>query len=274
VIAATLKIPFGIDFTGGNLVEFESKLNITEVRQKINANRDKLAIKSDYIIQNFGADDVYLLRIGGANNDQLAENIRAVISGSDIRRVEYVGPSIGDLLIEKGLTAITLSLLAVFIYIWFRFEWQFSLAAIGALLHDLIISFGLIILLDIEISLALIAAFLTIAGYSINDTVVVFDRMREKLRLKANLITKENIKSFSIIELLDESLNDTLSRTILTSATTLIALICLWVLGGAALRDFTSVLIIGVIVGTYSSVYVAPFLLRISRVNVADFKPD
>ena len=166
----------------------------------------------------------------------------------DIRRTEFVGPTVGAELKEKGILAVFCALLAIMVYIWFRFEWQFSIAAILALSHDIISTIGLFALTSFEFNLATVAAILTIAGYSINDTVVVFDRVRENLR---------RYKSQDQREILNISLNETLSRTVMTSVTTALALIAIILFGGAVLRDFAIALLWGVAIGTYSSIFVA-----------------
>ena len=173
-------------------------------------------------------------------------------SDYDIRRTEFVGPTVGAELAEKGILAVVCALLAIMVYIWFRFEWQFSIAAILALTHDVLSTIGLFALTNFEFNLATVAAILTIAGYSINDTVVVFDRVRENLR---------RYKSYSLGDILNKSLNETLSRTVMTSVTTLLALTAIVIFGGAVLRDFAIAMIWGVLIGTYSSVFVAVGLL-------------
>ena len=169
-------------------------------------------------------------------------------SGFDVRRTEFVGPTVGAELARSGIYAVACALLAIMVYIWFRFEWQFSLAAILALAHDVLSTIGLFALTSFEFNLATVAAILTIAGYSINDTVVVFDRVRENLR---------RYKSYEQREILNRSLNETLSRTVMTSVTTLLALLAIVLFGGAVLRDFALAMMWGVLIGTYSSVFVA-----------------
>ncbi|MHA1165906.1 MAG: protein translocase subunit SecF, partial [Alphaproteobacteria bacterium] len=173
----------------------------------------------------------------------------------EYRRVEVVGPTVSGELIQSGAIAVLVAIFSVLLYIWFRFEWQFSAGAVAALVHDVVLTIGLFCLLQLEFGLSIIAAILTIVGYSLNDTVVVFDRVRENLR---------KFKKMPLSELLDLSINDTLSRTILTSVTTLVALLSLYIFGGQVIRGFTFAMIWGVIVGTYSSVFVAsPLLLML-----------
>ncbi|MBT5374457.1 MAG: protein translocase subunit SecF, partial [Rhodospirillaceae bacterium] len=179
----------------------------------------------------------------------------ALGEGLDYRRTEFVGPKVGDELIQAGLTAVILALLAMMIYIWFRFEWQFGIGALTALSHDVITTIGLFAVLQLEFNLATIAAILTIAGYSINDTVVVYDRVRENLR---------KYRKMDMLELLNLSINQTLARTTMTSVTTLLALVALYIFGGAVIHDFVLAMMWGVFIGTYSSIFVAaPLLIKL-----------
>ena len=197
---------------------------------------------------------------------KLTQFITSTIEDSTLRRVEFVGPSVGKDLIEQGLIAMLVALCGVFVYIWLRFEWQFSISAITALLHDIIITLGLFAALQLEFSLSTVAAILTIAGYSINDTVVVFDRIRENLH--------KLIETKKLSYICDLSISQTLRRTLLTSITTLLALICLYWFGSAILQEFTLALIMGVVVGTYSSIYIASSLLEKVGINKQSFLPD
>jgi preprotein translocase SecF subunit len=212
----------------------------------------------DVSLQGFGTDTDVLIRIQRQEGDEKAQiaAIKAVTdmlgSDFDIRRTEFVGPTVGAELAEKGVLAVICALMAILVYIWFRFEWQFSIAAILALAHDVLTTIGLFSLTAFEFNLATVAAILTIAGYSINDTVVVFDRVRENLR---------RYKSFEQRDILNRSLNETLSRTVMTSVTTLLALTAIVIFGGAVLRDFALAMIWGVIIGTYSSVFIAVGML-------------
>ena len=180
-----------------------------------------------------------------------------------IRWIEFVGPQVGEELKQKGMYAVLFSILGMLVYIWFRFEWQFSAAAIAALIHDSLATIGLFALTQMEFNLSTVAAILMIAGYSINDTVVVFDRIRENLR---------KFKKMPVAELLNKSINQTLSRTIMTSITTLLALIALWAFGGEVIRGFVNALIFGIVIGTYSSVFVAAPILTF--LNIRHKKPD
>lgn len=247
---------FGIDFTGGTMIEIridgEEAPDLGEMRKTLNA-LDLGSIS----IQEFGAPNDLLIRLaeqgkGDAAIAKVKESLSASYENIDYRRVERVGPQVGEELKQKGLYAVLFSMIGMLIYIWFRFEWQFSIAAIGALLHDSIITIGLFAFTQMEFNLSTVAAILMIAGYSINDTVVVFDRIRENLR---------KFKKMPIFELLNKSVNQTLSRTMMTSITTLLALVALWVFGGEVIRGFVDALIFGIVIGTYSSIFVASPLL-------------
>ena len=250
---------FGIDFKGGTLIEIETqnKIEISEVRSSLNS----LSL-GDVQVQEFGSDKNLLIRIeqqqGG---DQIQQNVLEIVKQkltSDIseiinfRRTEVVGPKVSGELIQSGTIAIILAVLAMLVYIWLRFEWQFSLGAVIALLHDVILTIGVFCLTQLEFNLPIIAAILTIVGYSMNDTVVVYDRVRENLR---------KFRSKEITSLLNLSINETLSRTIVTSVTTLLALVSLYIFGGEVIKGFTFAMIWGVLVGTYSSIFVAAPLL-------------
>ena len=246
---------YGIDFRGGILVEIR-----TEGPADIGALRSQLSTLDlgEVELQEFGEPTDVLIRIErqtGAEREQLkaVEVVKQALGpGVDYRRVEFVGPKVGAELIEAGITAVLLALGAMLIYIWFRFEWQFGVGAVVALMHDVILTIGIFSLLGLEFNLSTVAAVLTIAGYSINDTVVIYDRVRENLR---------KYKTLPIDDLLNLSVNDTLSRTILTSVTTLLALFCLFFFGGQVIKGFSFAMIWGVLVGTYSSIWVAVPLL-------------
>jgi preprotein translocase subunit SecF len=252
---------YGIDFKGGTLIELRSSDN------KINAGslRDSLSQMNlgDVSVKKFGNDQDYLIKfeINDAKNNVI-ENIKTSLENSygnnfNFRRVENVGPKVSSELLKSGIIAISLSLAVMLIYIWIRFEWQFSLGAIVALFHDVIVTLGMFSLFSLEINLSIIAAVLTIVGYSMNDTVVIFDRVRENLRKYSDI---------KIYELTNISINETLSRTLLTSITTLLALLAIYFFGGEILRGFSFAMILGVIFGTYSSIYIANTVLV--RLNV------
>ena len=247
----------GIDFKGGVMVEakFKSAPNLEDLRKNISS-----FLSTNIEIQEFGDPETILFRIEKKSNDEeeqkliISELKKGLPSDVDYRRVEFVGPKVGKELQILGLKAILYSLVAMFIYIWFRFSgWQFGLGAVFALFHDVFSTLGFFALTQIEFNLASIAAILTIAGYSINDTVVVFDRVRE------NLVKTE----IPLSELLNKSINQTLSRTIMTSLTTLLALLALFLFGGEVIKGFVSAMMWGVLVGTYSSIFIASPLIII-----------
>lgn len=252
----TKGLNFGIDFKGGILIEVR-----TDGPADISAMRNQLTSLGlgEVSLQEFGLPTDVLIRIQRQDGDGDAQN-RAVelvqqTLGSDVeyRRTEFVGPKVSQELLQDGILAVGLAMAAILVYIWFRFEWQFGVGAIIALMHDIIVTIGVFALLGLEFNLSTVAAVLTIAGYSINDTVVVFDRVREKLR---------KYKTMDLPELLNFAINRTLSRTLMTSVTTLIALGALFFLGGEVIRDFSFAMIFGVVIGTYSSICVAvPVLL-------------
>lgn len=246
---------FGIDFKGGILIEVRTSeaADIGEMRGKLSG----LGL-GDISLQEFGEATDVLIRVQRQEGDEDAQQqavnaIKGALGeGVDYRRTEFVGPQVSQELLEDGILAVSLAMLAILVYIWFRFEWQFGVCAVLALVHDVISTIGIFALLGLEFNLSTVAAVLTIAGYSINDTVVVFDRVRENLR---------KFKTMPLPELLNLSINNTLSRTIMTSLTTLIALLALYFLGGEVIRDFSFAMIWGVVIGTYSSICVAVPLL-------------
>ena len=288
---ATLGLNFGVDFKGGVTIEVSdtdpidveavktrvNELGLGEIRVQETRNQDNSATGIVVYIEQQAASEAPAPSgepVDEANDDGSAndadskaaeqaqqtasEAVQAVLKemlgeGYTVLKTDVVGPAVSGELVQKGITAVILAIGMMLIYIWFRFEWQFSMGAILALVHDVIITLGMFAVTQLEFSLAIIAAILTIVGYSMNDTVVVYDRVRENLR---------KFKKKPLIDLVDLSINDTLSRTVMTSVTTLLALISLYILGGAALRGFTFAMIFGVIIGTYSSVFVAaPALL-------------
>jgi len=247
---------YGIDFQGGIMVDVR-----TSGAADIGAMRDKLGGLGlgEVALQEFGQPDDVLIRIqrqpGGeaAQQAAVAKVKQALGAGVEYRRTEFVGPKVSEELFWDGIMAVGFAILAILVYIWFRFEWQFGLGAVTALVHDVLSTIGVFALLGFEFNLSTVAAVLTIAGYSINDTVVVYDRVRENLR---------RYKKKPLPELLNDSINQTLSRTLMTSVTTLLALLALYFLGGEVIRDFAFAMIWGVVIGTYSSVCLAvPLLL-------------
>ncbi|MBO6520955.1 MAG: protein translocase subunit SecF [Rhodospirillales bacterium] len=251
----TQGLNFGIDFKGGILIEVR-----TEGPADIGQMRDKLSTLGlgDISLQEFGEVTDVLIRIqrqpGGDEAQQHAVNAvkGALEENVQYRRTEFVGPQVSAELLEDGIMAVSLAILAILVYIWFRFEWQFGVGAVIALVHDVATTIGIFALMGFEFNLSTVAAVLTIAGYSINDTVVVYDRVREKLR---------KFKTMPLPELLNLAINKTLSRTIVTSLTTLLALLALFFLGGEVIRDFSFAMIWGVLIGTYSSICIAVPLL-------------
>ena len=254
---------YGVDFKGGTLLE----IRIDSPNIEIQDIRNSLKIKDlgDVNVKQFGKKGDFLIKFekSSSENDQFIGELKEEISKSlstevNFRRVENVGPKVSSKLLKNGLTAIALSLAAMLFYIWIRFEWQFSLGSIIALIHDVIITLGIFSILSFEVNLSIVAAVLTIVGYSMNDTVVIFDRIRENL-LKFSKIEINEIANISI--------NETLSRTLITSLTTLLALLSIFILGGEILKGFSFAMILGVIIGTYSSVFVASPVLNYFKVS-------
>ena len=253
----------GVDFKGGTLIEVRTENSITAIAE-IRESFLKMNL-GDVTVKKFGKENDYLVKIEITKsddenfiksiNDKLSADLGSAVN---FRRVENVGPKVSNELLRAGLLAISLSLAAMLFYIWIRFEWQFSLGAIIALIHDVIITVGIFSFLAYEVNLSIVAAVLTIVGYSMNDTVVIFDRIRENLKKYSKI---------SIAEISDLSINQTLSRTLITSVTTLLALFSIYIFGGAILKGFSFAMIIGVIVGTYSSIFVATPILNYTNVN-------
>ena len=243
----------GIDFKGGTLIEISTKnSDIAELRRILSPNFN------DVSLQEFGNSETIIIRLQNETNVESIETVNQVKNlindkVSEFRRSEFVGPTISSELLWKGLQAISFALLAILTYIWLRFDWQFGFGAVVALSHDVLFTLGVLSLFNIDFSLSSIAAILTICGYSLNDSVVIYDRIRENLR---------KYKKLELSELFNTSINNTLSRTIMTSLTTLIALFSLYIFGGEVIKPFAFAMIIGVIIGTYSSIYIAvPTLL-------------
>jgi preprotein translocase subunit SecF len=268
---------FGIDFRGGTTLRTESAqvVNVAEYRTALQQLDLGDITISEVFDPNFREDQhVTMIRIQAQDGqeaissdivDRALETLRTVAPDIEFMSVESVGPKVSGELIQTAAIAVLLAIGAVLIYIWLRFEWQFAVGAVGALVHDVLLTIGVFSMLQIRFDLAIIAALLTIVGYSLNDTVVVFDRVRENLR---------KYKKKLLQEVMDQSINETLSRTVMTSVTTLLALIALFVLGGDVIRGFIFAMIWGVIVGTYSSVFVASALLLRLGVKRDWSKPD
>jgi preprotein translocase subunit SecF len=253
---------YGIDFKGGTLIELrtDTSINASAIRDSL-----KSMNLGDINVKKFGKEGDYLIKVEqkNSNNSNLIPEIKKTLADNlnadvDFRRVENVGPKVSSELLESSIIAISLALAAMLFYIWIRFEWQFSIGSIIALFHDVTITLGIFSVLSLEINLSIIAAVLTIVGYSMNDTVVIYDRIRENL-LKYTKISISDVSNLSI--------NETLSRTIITSVTTLLALISIYILGGEILRGFSFAMILGVIIGTYSSMFVASPILKFLKVS-------
>ncbi|PIW26221.1 MAG: protein translocase subunit SecF [Rhodospirillales bacterium CG15_BIG_FIL_POST_REV_8_21_14_020_66_15] len=251
---------FGIDFQGGILIEV--RMPQAADLGKMRGQLGSLGL-GEVSLQEFGHPTDVLIRIAAQEGDAEAQQAaisavkQALGAGVDYRRVEFVGPKVSSELLMDGVLAVAAAIIAMLIYIWLRFEWQFGLGAVVALTHDVFLTLGAFSLLGLEFNLSTVAAVLTIAGYSINDTVVVFDRIREDLR---------KYKTKPVPELLNDAINATLSRTLMTSLTTLVALLALFFLGGEVIRDFSFAMIFGIVVGTYSSICVASPLLLYTNV--------
>ena len=252
---------YGVDFKGGTLIELrvhDKNISISNIRDSFNSlnlngiNVKKFGNQTDYIVK-FQNTDV--------QNPNFVNEIKKNLKNSSgydfsFRRVENVGPKVSSELLKSGIIAIALSLFAMLFYIWVRFEWQFSIGAIMALFHDVIVTLGIFSIFSLEINLSIVAAVLTIVGYSMNDTVVIYDRVRDNLKKYSNI---------QIFELTNISINETLSRTIITSITTLLALVSIYVFGGEILKGFSFAMILGVLFGTYSSIYIAcPLLVSLN----------
>jgi len=253
---------YGVDFKGGTLIEIQTNNNISISDLRSSFNKMNLG---DVTVKKFGSQNDFVVKFEKKNLNEanFIKNIKNKLSNSigndfEFRRVENVGPKVSSELLKSGIIAIGLSLAAMLIYIWIRFEWQFSLGAIAALFHDVIITLGFFSLFSLEINLSIVAAVLTIVGYSMNDTVVIFDRVRENLKKYSNI---------QIYDLTNISINETLSRTLITSITTLLALTSIYIFGGAILKGFSLAMILGVIFGTYSSIYIANPILVFLKVS-------
>ena len=268
VSLVTQKLNFGIDFTGGTLVEvgYGETVELDEVRSVLSATEFR-----DAVVQYFGSASDILIRVAqveGKNSADISNEIIEVLDRSghavEIRRVEFVGPQVGEDLQEDGGLAMIYALIMIFIYIAFRFQRRFSVGAIAALVHDVIITIGVFSVLQLDFDLTVLAALLAVIGYSLNDTIVVFDRIRENFR---------RIRKGAPVDIVNASLNQTLPRTLITSLTTLLVLTALFFLGGELIRPFSAALIIGVIIGTYSSIYVASPVTLALGISKQDLMP-
>jgi len=263
---ATRGLNFGLDFTGGTLIEvgYPSAPNTNEVRENL------ASAGFDSIVQTFGAATDIVVRIPPGeieeSSAELSTRVLAALSQGvegeiEMRRVEFVGPQVGDELAEQGILAVIYAMVGVFLYVMFRFQWRFSVGAVAALFHDITISMGIISLVQIEFDLTVVAAILAVVGYSLNDTIVLFDRIRENF---------PRYRKRQPVEVVNTSINETLSRTLMTSTTTLLVLIALFYFGGEIIHGFAFTLIVGVLVGTYSSIYVASSALLMLKVSKYD----
>ena len=259
---------FGIDFTGGVLLEvgYPEEADLDRIRQLMAESG-----YDDVQVQRFGAATDVMLRLPpqpdldpNAVRESLSGILAADNPGVQLRRVEFVGPQVGEDLREQGITAVIFALCLIFIYIMFRFQWKFSAGAVAALLHDIVITLGFFSIFGLQFDLTVLAGLLAVIGYSLNDTVVVFDRIRE------NFIS---MRGATTLDAMNRSINDTLSRTIVTGITTLMVLTALWYLGGESVRSFSTALIVGIIVGTFSSVYVASGLSLSLGISAKDLLP-
>jgi preprotein translocase subunit SecF len=255
IASLTLRgLNFGLDFTGGALIEvaYSKAPELQQVRDNLRA-----AGLDDAVVQTFGLDTEIVVRIPPRSEEESSADLSTLVlealqrdyAGTiDMRRVEFVGPQVGDELTEQGILAVVYALIGIFLYVMMRFQWRFSVGAVAALVHDVIITMGVISLLAVEFDLTVVAALLAVIGYSLNDTIVLFDRIRENF---------PRLRNSKPIEVVNTSVNQTLSRTLMTSLTTLLVLIALFTFGGEIINAFAFTLIIGVLVGTYSSIYVA-----------------
>ena len=265
----TRGLNFGLDFSGGTLIElgYSQSVDLADVRSTLEAGGF-----SDAVVQHFGTSQDILVRlapVSGENDADLSTRVVKVLQGAskdtiDLRRVEFVGPQVGEELTEDGGLAVLYALICIFIYVFFRFEWRFAVGSVLALFHDVLITLGVFSLLQLDFDLTVLAACLAVIGYSLNDTIVVFDRIRENFR---------KIRKGSPIEIANTSLNQTLARTLMTSITTLLVLIALFIVGGEIIHSFATALIIGVVVGTYSSIYIASSAAIMLGVSKADLMP-
>ena len=259
---------WGLDFTGGTLIEvgFEDAANLEAIRVQLNG-----ANFEDAFVQNFGSSQDVLIRIAprdGIKAETIGEQVLATLRSDgtsvDMRRIEFVGPNVGEELTEQGGLAMLVALLCILVYVAMRFEWRFALGSVSALIHDVILTLGLFSVLQIEFDLTVLAAVLAVIGYSLNDTIVVSDRIRENFR---------KIRKGEPVDIINISLTQTLNRTIITSLTTVLVLVALFFKGGALIHGFATALLFGVVVGTYSSVYIASSVALALGISKEDLMP-
>jgi preprotein translocase subunit SecF len=267
VMLGSKGLNYGIDFAGGTIVQvkYEGKAPINKMREQISV--DKMFENAS--ITEFGSPDEVVIRFMSSSDsvqEDLGDKISQLLKGTgdfEVRRVDIVGPKVGGELREKGIMAMVVSIIAILIYITLRFEWRFALASIFALIHDISITMGAIVFFNIDVNLDTLAALLTLLGYSLNDTIIVFDRIREEVKKS---------KTFDLFEIINFSISKTLSRTLLTSLTTFFVILTLWMFGGEIIHGFGLTLLVGIIVGTYSSIFVASPMLKWLKFNVEDYK--
>ena len=265
----TRGLNFGLDFSGGTLIElgYTQPVDLAATRETL----EKGGIP-DAVVQHFGTSQDILIRLApkeGENDADLSTRVVAVLQKEtsdkiDLRRVEFVGPQVGEELAEDGGLAVLYALICIFIYVFFRFEWRFAAGSVLALFHDVLITLGVFSMFQLDFDLTVLAACLAVIGYSLNDTIVVFDRIRENFR---------KMRKGTSVEIANSSLNQTLSRTLMTSITTLLVLVALFIVGGEIIHGFATALIIGVVVGTYSSIYIASSAAIMLGVSKADLMP-
>ncbi|GAA6185607.1 MULTISPECIES: protein translocase subunit SecF [Alteromonadaceae] len=262
------QLNWGLDFTGGTLIEvgYDKPAELNQIRQQLEA-----ADFGDAIVQNFGSSEDVLIRLAPREGvkaeevgDQVLSTLRAGGDNVDMRRIEFVGPNVGEELTEQGGLAMLVALICILIYVAMRFEWRFALGSVIALAHDVILTLGLFSVLQLEFDLTVMAAVLAVIGYSLNDTIVVSDRIRENFR---------KIRKGEPIDIINTSLTQTLNRTIITSLTTILVLMALFYKGGALIHGFATALLFGVIIGTYSSIYVASLVALMLGISREDLMP-
>lgn len=263
------QLNWGLDFTGGTLIEvgYVESANLENIRTQLSDNNF-----ADAVVQNFGSSQDVLIRIAPRDGvkavdigDQVLAALRADGTEVDMRRIEFVGPNVGEELTEQGGLAMLVALICILIYVAMRFEWRFALGSVSALIHDVILTLGLFSIFNIEFDLTVLAAVLAVIGYSLNDTIVVCDRIRENFR---------KIRKGEPVEIINESLTQTLSRTVITSITTILVLLSLFFVGGALIHGFATALLFGVFVGTYSSIYVASSVALALGISKEDLMPQ
>jgi preprotein translocase subunit SecF len=263
------QLNWGLDFTGGTLIEvgYPDAANLDEIRHELDA-----ASFGDAIVQNFGSSQDVLIRLAPREGvksaevgDQVMLALRATGKNVDMRRIEFVGPNVGEELTEQGGLAMLTALICILIYVAMRFEWRFALGSVSALAHDVIITLGLFSFLQLEFDLTILAAVLAVIGYSLNDTIVVSDRIRENFR---------KIRKAESEEIINISLTQTLNRTIITSVTTILVLLALFFVGGALIHGFSTALLFGVVIGTYSSIYISSSVALLLGISKEDLIPE